>query len=71
MDPTCHDGVCGKCWGAKWIVVGLVLVLVRWFYPLWDIWLGIGVLVLLKGVMKLAMPMCGHCQPSPMQKGKK
>ena len=72
MDSTCHDGYCGKCHGAKWIVLGLILVLVRWYYPQWDIWVVLGVLILLKGIMKLAMPSCSHCQPSmAMKKGKK
>ena len=70
MDSTCHDGLCGKCHAAKWIVLGLILVLVRWYYPQWDIVVVIGVLVLLKGIMKLAMPSCSHCKPS-MAKGKK
>lgn len=70
MDATCHDGYCGKCHGAKWIVLGIILILVRWYYPLWDIWVVLGVLILLKGIMKLAMPSCSHCRPSMMKKGK-
>ena len=71
MDPTCHDGVCGKCWGAKYLVVGIVLIANQWWFK-WDIWVVIGVLLILKGVLKLAMPMCSHCQPSmSTKKGKK
>ena len=62
MDPTCHDGLCGKCWGAKFIVVGIVLLVtaVNWPNYIWPV---IGVLLILKGIMKLAMPMCSHCHP--------
>jgi len=70
MDPTCHDGVCGKCWGAKFIVIGAVVLLTAMYWPDY-IWHVLGVLLILKGIMKLAMPMCSHCQPSEMKKGKK
>ena len=72
MDSMCHDGYCGKCHGSKWIVLGLILILVRWYYPQWDIWIVLGALILLKGIMKLAMPSCSHCGPSmSMKKGRK
>ncbi|MBI2653532.1 hypothetical protein HYX02_01850 [Candidatus Woesearchaeota archaeon] len=71
MEMMCHDGVCGKCWAAKFIVVGLVLIANQYWFG-WDIWVVIGVLLVLKGVLKLAMPGgCGHCKPSEMKKGKK
>ena len=71
MDPTCHDGVCGKCWSMKYIILGVVLIAVRWYTP-WDIWVVLGVLLILKGIMKMAMPMCGHCKPeSSMKKARK
>ena len=70
MDSTCCDGYCGKCHAAKFIVVGIVLILVKW-YTQWDIWVVLGVLLVLKGIMKLAMPTCSHCKPSmAMKKGK-
>lgn len=69
MDPTCHDGVCAKCWSAKYIVLGLVLIANQYWLK-WDIWVVIGALLVLKGIVKMAMPMCGHCQPE-MKKGKK
>ena len=67
----CCDGVCGKCHGVKFIVVGAVLVANQlWFQ--WSWWLVIGALLMLKGVLKLAMPMgCGHCKEMPAKKGKK
>ena len=71
MDPTCHDGYCAKCHGGKWIVFGLILI-VNQLYLKWDIWVVLGVLVVLKGIMKLAMPSCSHCQPSmAMKKGRR
>lgn len=71
MDATCHDGYCGKCHGAKWIVLGLILI-VNQLYLRWDIWVVLGVLIVLKGIMKLTMPSCSHCQSSmAMKKGRK
>ena len=70
MDPMCHDGYCAKCHGAKWVVFGLILI-VNQLYLRWDIWVVLGVLIVLKGIMKLAMPACSHCQPSEIKKGKK
>lgn len=70
MEATCHDGYCAKCHGGKWVVVGLILI-VNQRYLMWDIWVVIGILVVLKGIMKLAMPSCSHCMPSEMKKGKK
>lgn len=67
----CFDGVCSKCWAAKYIVVGLVLIANQLWFK-WDIWVVIGVLLVLKGLMKLAMPEgCGHCREMPAKKGKK
>ena len=70
MDPTCHDGACAKCWGAKYLVFGLVV----WATAVWwpgYIWHVIGILLVLKGLMKLAKPACPHCEAMPMKKGKK
>ena len=70
MDAMCHEGACGKCWGTKYIVVGVVVLLTALYWKDY-IWHVLGVLLVLKGVIKLAMPMgCGHCQPE-MKKGKK
>lgn len=69
MDQTCHDGACAKCWGAKYIIMGII-VLVTAMYWLDKIWHVLGVLLILKGVVKLAKPTCPHCE-EPAKKGKK
>ncbi len=68
----CHDGVCSKCWGGKYIVIGAVVFVTAWKWPMY-IWHVLGVLLVLKGVMKLAMPNgCGHCAAEmPVKKGRK
>lgn len=70
MDPTCHDGACAKCWAWKYIVIGVVVLLTA-MYWIGYIWHVIGVLLILKGLMKMAMPMCPHCGSMPMKKGKR
>ena len=70
MEGMCHDGVCGKCHAGKFIVFGLILVANQLWFG-WDIWVVIGVLLVLKGFLKLAMPTCGHCKSEPVKKGKK
>ena len=70
MDTTCHDGACAKCWGAKYIVLGIV-VLVTAVYQIEYIWHVLGVLLILKGILKLVMLTCSHCEPMSIKKGKK
>ena len=70
MDTTCHDGYCAKCHASKFVVVGLILI-ANQLYIHWDVWVVLGVLLVLKGIMKFAMPACSHCKPSmAMKKGK-
>lgn len=70
MDQACHDGICAKCAAGKWIVFGLILI-INQIYLGWNEWTLIGGLFVLKGLLKMAKPMCPHCEQMPMKKGKK
>ena len=68
------DGCCKpSCKGMKMVVFGLILIANQlWFR--WDIWVVVGALVALKGVMCMAMPCCpcqkGMCDMKEGKKGK-
>ncbi len=51
------DGVCHRCWGLKFVVVGLLFV-VNYYWLKLDWWLLVGVLLVLKGVACMVMPHC-------------
>ena len=70
MGDDCCCGMCTKCHAGKYIVVGLIL-LANQYYLKWDIWVVLGVLLVLKGVLKLVKPCCPHCEPMPMKKSRK
>ncbi len=57
----CYNGVCHTCWGAKHVVLG-VIVLANWYWktPV-DWWLLAGVLLVLLGLLKIIKPTCPHC----------
>ena len=66
----CCCGMCTKCHAGKWIVLGAIIVANQYWLK-WDIWVVIGVLLILKGVLKMVKPNCPHCEPMPAKKGKK
>ena len=71
MDPTCHAGYCAKCWGGKYLVVGIVVLATAIYWPMY-IWHVLGILLILKGLMKFAMPHCPDCKPdASMKKARK
>jgi len=58
----CTNGTCHRCWGAKLVVIGaLILVNVYLTNIPWAAF--IGGLLILGGLAKLVMPHCGHCGP--------
>ncbi len=46
-----------QCMASKVLVVGILLILVR-MYTVWDIWVVIGALLIVKGLWLFAMPVC-------------
>ena len=77
MDNVCRDGYCHRCHGGTKLILGAIVLLNVWVWPKWlgvDGWLTLlGVLLIIGGVLKLAMPSCGHCGVAPVTavKGKK
>ena len=69
MGECCGD-VCHKCMAGKLIVIGAVLILVS-LYTTWNIWVVIGALFILKGILKWVKPQCPHCEVKPAEKKKK
>jgi len=71
MDSTCHDGACSKCWAGKFVITGIIVLVTAMYWPMY-IWHVLGILLIVKGIMKWSMPGCGHCQSSmPAKKAKK
>ena len=54
MEECCS----GKMWALKLIVLGIILIYVT-LYTTWSIWVVIGVLAIIKGIIVLVMPMMG------------
>ena len=69
-DGCCCSGICAKCKGVKWLVVG-ILVLVNEYALMWTWGTFIGALLILDGLVKMVKPSCGHCDMPVAKKGKK
>ena len=73
------DGMCSRCCGVKKIVIGALLLLNAFVWPLWtglDGWVKfVAGLYVLGGLAKLLLPnKCAHCSAmscTPEVKGKK
>jgi hypothetical protein len=46
-----------QCHAAKMLVIGIVLILVR-LYTTWDIWVVLGAILAIKGLILLIKPKC-------------
>ena len=68
------DGYCGKCSGASWIVLG-VIVLLNWWFGIVNWWALVGALLVLCGIMHVVKPSCGCgggcCMPEMTKKKKR
>lgn len=54
MDECCTP----NCKAGKLLVLGLILILVTLYLPTWNIWIVLGVLLIIKAVMMFFMPNC-------------
>ncbi|MFH1182318.1 MAG: hypothetical protein V1702_05135 [Candidatus Woesearchaeota archaeon] len=55
MDEGMHHS--HQCIACKLLVLGIVLILVR-LYTSWDMWVVIGTLAVIKGILLFMMPVC-------------
>lgn len=55
-----------RCIAMKMLILGAILVLVR-TYTAWDIWIVLGVILLIKGIILVIMPVC-PCQNKQARK---
>ncbi len=62
MDNCCTP----RCIAAKLLILGIILVLVR-LYTQWDIWIVLGVILIIKAIIMFIMPVC-PCQKTSRKK---
>ncbi|MBI4439845.1 hypothetical protein HY638_02645 [Candidatus Woesearchaeota archaeon] len=61
-EMTCGiHGSCFKCMGAKALVLG-ILVLLNAYLAVVDWAVFVGIILVLGGIMRMAMPVCPHCK---------
>jgi len=71
MCTDCCGSVCAKCHSGQLVVFGVILI-VNQLYLGWDMWILLGGLIVLKGLLKMAKPTCPHCETAaPAKKGRK
>ncbi|MEK6819049.1 MAG: hypothetical protein AABY10_03895 [Nanoarchaeota archaeon] len=58
---TCCMGACPKCHAVVCLIIGIIF-LINSYWPFSDWWMLIGILLVIKGVLKLLMPCCSHCK---------
>ena len=58
---SCCMGACPKCHAFCWLIVGLIF-LINAYWPFADWWTLVGILFVLKGLVKMMMPTCSHCK---------
>jgi hypothetical protein len=63
MDSYCTP----TCKGIKLLIAGIILILVT-MYTNWNIWIVIGVLLIIKAVMMFIMPVCPCNKNKPVRK---
>jgi len=51
------EGCTPKCMAMKFLVLGIILLLVR-YYTTWDMWIVFGALLIIKAVILFVMPVC-------------
>jgi hypothetical protein len=54
-------------WAWKMLIVGLVFILAR-LYTTWDIWVVIGVLMIIKALMMFMMPVKKQAEDMPKKR---
>jgi len=74
MQADCKCGVCGKCRATKLLIGGIVLFIATWYAKstgnVYLIWYTLAALLVLKALMKFAIPNCPHCSVEMPKKKK-
>jgi len=71
-------GMCGRCFAAKKVVLGALVLLNIYVWPKWtgswDKWIAFfAALMILAGIVKFFVPCCPHAKeaaPAPAKKGR-
>jgi len=61
------ESCCKNMWAWKMLIVGLVFILAR-LYTTWDIWVVIGVLMIIKALMMFMMPVKKQAEDMPKKR---